>query len=171
MGKLTGAVLILAGCMGLVASWLRAQRGRQRVAAELIRILALWEYSLEREKYRLIEFLECCGSSEAPVERLRTELIQALVGRSYTSGAALWADVLDKNRVSLDLSEPMWELLSAAEGAFFGTSSRESLRCSAVCRKHMEECLERERQEFRRKRKVYMPVGMLGGVFLIIWLI
>ena len=171
MGKLTGAALILVGCMGLVASWLRAQKGRQRVAAELIRILAVWEYSLEREKYRLIEFLEGCQSSETPVERLRTELIQALLTHSYESGAALWADVLENNRASLDLGEAMWELFSAADGVFFGTSSRESLRCAAVCRKHMEECLERERQEFRRKQRVYMPVGMLGGVLLIIWLI
>lgn len=171
MGKLTGAAMILVGCMGLVAGWLRAQRARQRTASELIRILAAWEYSLEREKFRLIEFLERCETSEAPVERLRTELIGAIFARSYTSGAALWADVLGKNRAALNLGEPMWEILLAADGAFFGTSSRESLRCTAACRRRMEECLERERQEFGRRSKVCLPVGMLGGTLLIIWLI
>lgn len=171
MGKLTGAALVLVGCMGLAGAWLRAQKARQRAASELIRILAAWEYSLEREKFRLVEFLERCESSEAPVERLRTELIGAVLARSYPSGAALWADVLGKNRASLNLGEAMWEVLLAADGAFFGTSSRESLRCTAACRRRMEECLERERQEFGRRRKICLPVGMLGGALLIIWLI
>lgn len=171
MGKLSGTALVLLGCAGLVASWAAAQKRRQAAAEELIRLLAAWAYSLERERVRLPEFLAGFVSRQEAVALFLGDLAEALAVRRERSGALLWRRVLEENRPRLDLGAEMWELFLSADGAFFGTSSRESLRCAEVCRRRMEECLERERAEHARRRKLYTPLGMLGGVLIILLLI
>ncbi|MCM1106335.1 MAG: stage III sporulation protein AB [Blautia sp.] len=171
MGKLIGMCLILGGCAGLLASWRCAQKKRQAQAAELIRLFAQWEYSIERERLRLYEFLEGYPCSQPQIHAFLEALLIELRSKEYPSGVRLWQQLLNKNCSRLNLDRDIWELLWSADGAFFGTSSRESLRCAAACRGRIEECLKRQQTEFLKRQKVYMPVGMLAAVLLIILLI
>ena len=45
------------------------------------------------------------------------------------------------------------------------------MQCAEATCRRIEEQLAEERREFVRRQKVYMPVGMLGGVLLVILLI
>ncbi|MCM1282497.1 MAG: stage III sporulation protein AB [Muribaculaceae bacterium] len=171
MGKLIGISLILGGCAGMLASWRCAQKKRQAQAVELIRLFAQWEYSLERERLRLYEFLEGYPCSQPQIHAFLGEFLSELRSKEYPSGAKMWRQLLKRNRSRLNLDRDIWELLWSADGAFFGTSSRESLRSAAACRNRMEECLKRQQTEFLKRQKVYMPVGMLAAVLLIILLI
>lgn len=171
MGKLTGAVLILCGVCGLLWSWWRMQKKRQEAAGELIRMLARWEYSLERERLSLSEFLERFDSRDPQVSGWKNGLLASLAAREYPCGAMLWRRTLETHRRALGLGGELWELFCSADGAFFGTSSRESLRCARACRSRMEDCLRREREELSKKRRVYLPVGVLSAVVLIILLV
>ena len=168
MGKLIGMVFILAGCGGILVSWCKKQRMRQAVIRELIRLLSRWEYSMEREKVRLFDFLEQYRAGEPLVREFLSEVLEKLRTRDCPSGAKVWGMSLSIMRGMIDFGEDVWDAVLSADGAFFGNSRQESLQCARVCRRRLEECLKQETLEFARRRKVYMPVGMLGGVLLII---
>lgn len=171
MDRLIGIALILAGCAGMLMSWYERQKKRQQTAAAFVQLLTSWEYSLEREKMRLPEFLGQYTDREPQMNDFLKELRCAIEERRCPTGAALWQETLCAKRQSLDLDEALWELLLPASGAFFGKHRRESIQCSCACRRRLEEQLARERAELTRKQKVYMPFGMLLGVLLIILLI
>lgn len=171
MDKLIGIVFILGGCAGMLMSWYERQRRRQRTRTAFAHLFSSWEYSLEREKMRLLEFLDQYAGQEPQVEEFLKALRDALKERRHPTGAALWREVLRANRQRLDLDDELWEILLPASNAFFGSSRRESIQCACACRVRIEERIEKERAELARKQRVYLPVGMLGGVMLIILLL
>lgn len=171
MDKLIGTMFILVGCAGMLMSWYERQKKRQRTMAAFIRLLSSWEYSLEREKTRLPEFLVQYTKREPQIADFLEELQGALEEKNCPTGAALWRKVLHAKRRSLDLDDALLEILLPASGAFFGNNRRESIQCAGACRMRLEDALSGARAELARKQRVYMPVGMLFGVLLIILLI
>lgn len=171
MGKLTGIALILCGCGGILVNWYERQKRRQRTAAVFIQLLVSWEYSLEREKMRLSDFLEQYTTGNTRMDAFLETLNRTLKTCSFPTGDVLWREVLEQYREDLDLSDTIWEFMCSASGAFFGSNRKESMQCAEATRRRIEEQLAEERREFVRRQKVYMPVGMLGGVLLVILLI
>lgn len=171
MGKLTGIALILCGCGGILVNWYERQKQRQSTAAAFLQLLASWEYSLEREKMRLSDFLEQYTTGNERMDGFLETLNLTLKTCSFPTGDALWRAVLEQYRETLDMSDAIWEFMCSASGAFFGSNRKESMQCSEATRRRIEEQFAEERREFVRRQKVYMPVGMLGGVLLVILLI
>lgn len=171
MGKLTGMLCILLGCAGLLVSWYDRQRRRQRLQGAFVQLLTSWEYCLSRERLRLSDFLAQYAAQEPQMEAFLSALSDAVAGRLCPTGQELWRQVLLGQQRSMELDGVMLELLIPAGGAFFGRNSRECIQCARACRSRLEEELSRERTEFARKQKVYLPVGMLGGVLLVLFLL
>ena len=168
MGKLIGTALILTGCMGFLVSWYDRHRRRQRTLEAFLRLLVSWESCLEREKMRLSDFLEHYVSHEPQMEEFLAQLGEAIAQRRCPTGEELWREALLCRRRVLELDEELLELLLPAGGAFFGRSRRESIQCAGAVRERIAARLSQERAEFAKKQKVYVPVGMLGGVLLVI---
>lgn len=171
MGKLIGTVLILLGCAGLLEGWRARQRRRQRTAAEFMRLLGGWGHSLQREKMRLLDFLTQFAGATPQMQAFLAQLCQAIAERRSPTGEELWRCALEENRRPLELDDALFELLLPAGGAFFGRCREENIQCALASRKRLEEQLADEQAEFKRKQKVYMPVGMLGGLLLVIYLL
>ena len=68
----------------------------------------------------------------------------------------------------MPLTKEQWEILHQASDAFFGVNCDEALRNTRRSIQGLKEAQSREQGEFLQKQKVYMPVGMLGGILLII---
>lgn len=171
MGKLTGIVLIICGCGGFLVNWYERQKKSQGAAAAFAQLLASWEYCLEREKMRLSDFLEQYTAGNDLLDDFLETLNRTMKTCSFPTGDALWREILKQYREDFDASDVIWELMISASGAFFGGNRRESMQCAKATRRRIEEQLMEERREFVRRQKVYMPVGMLGGVLLVILLI
>ena len=90
---------------------------------------------------------------------------------SYASGRTACQEVLLVNKKNLPLLGEAYRILEKAADSFFGNSSMESLRCIGICKERMEEELVLSRREYAAKQKVYMPLGMLGGLMLVIFFI
>ena len=171
MRKLLGMLLMLVGWwMGLYRGT-QAQRKRQAFMEACIRLFAGFAYAVEVGHVRLYDFLEGFETGQEQLSDFLADLKKLLQENQYAGGQAAWRAAMEKNCPVQEIRGEAREILMASAEAFFGTSSQESLRCIEVCRRRMEECLERERKEYRKKRRVYMPVGMLSGLMLVILLI
>lgn len=171
MGKLLGTILILCGSAGCLYSWRENEKKKQAFMEECIRLFSFWNYVLKQEHMRLYDFLESYETEWKEMQTLLLNLKGILEKNSYASGRAAWQEVLLLNKKKLPLRGEAYSILEKAADSFFGNSSMESLRCIGVCRERMEEELIRHRREYAAKQKVYMPLGMLGGLMLVIFLI
>jgi hypothetical protein len=130
-----------------------------------------WGFSLRSGHIRLYQFLEQYEPLQPEFEKALEEVSRLLRQNLYPSGREVWRHVMGERRKKLSLSGEAHEILLKAGDAFFCGSSGESLHTMEICRERMEECLARERGELAGKRRVYIPMGMLGGVVLIILLV
>lgn len=168
MGKWIGAGMILLGCTGLLYQWYKTQKERQRLLMEWIRLLSGWEHSLLLEKSRLKEFLCRFDAREEAFRLFLEKLVLAIEERRYPFGQRIWNEVLSSCRKQMPLTKEQWEILHQASDAFFGVNCDEALRNTRRSIQGLKEAQSMEQREFLQKQKVYMPVGMLGGILLII---
>lgn len=171
MGRIIGMMCILAGCAGYVLSWYEKKKRQQAFMGECIRLFARWQYAVLKEHMRLYDFIDGYDKRSPEMEELLGQLKERLEQNCYPSGIRVWQELLREKCVILPSEGEAYHILSDAGDAFFGSSREEALRCIEACQNRMEEALAEEKRETQRKWKVYMPVGMLGGVILIILLI
>lgn len=171
MGRLLGTIFILCGSAGCLFSWWENERKKQKFMEECVRLFALWSYAVEKEHMRLYDFLENYETKWDEMKELLLDLKQMLSENRYASGNEAWQEVLFLHKKQLPLKGESYRILEMAADTFFGNSSMESLRCAGICRKRMEEELSAYRKEYVAKQKVYMPLGMMGGLVLVIFLL
>ena len=171
MGKITGMILIMAGCAGTLGYWYETKKKELTMMEEVIRLFSNWQDALETEHMRLYDFLDTFSPRMPEIQNTLTDLKRLLEKNCYPSGMTAWHQVLEKNRKSLFSGEEEKQILRSAGEAFFCESSRESIRISRVCIRRMEKVLMRKREELRKKCRVYLPAGMLLGMMLIILLL
>jgi hypothetical protein len=161
----------MAGCAWGIVCWLEGERRRLAMMEECIRLFAQWDFALRSGHIRLYQFLEQYESGQPEFEKALAEVSRLLRQNCYSSGREVWLCVMGERRKKLSLSGEAYEIFLKAGDAFFCGSSGESLHTMASCRERMEACLTKARGELAGKRRVYIPMGMLGGVVLIILLV
>lgn len=171
MGRLLGTILILCGSAGCLFSWRENEKKKQAFMEECIRMFAQWNYALEKGHMRLYDYLEYYDTDWNEMRTLLSGLKNRLSQNCYASGKKAWQEVLVMHKKILPVKGEAYEILVSASDSFFGNSSMESQRCIKICKERMEEELVRYRKEYAGKKKVYMPLGMLLGLMLIIFLI
>jgi stage III sporulation protein AB len=168
---LLGSLLILAGCAGGILRWQESEKRKQAMMEECIRLFVQWDYGLRREHIRLYSFFGQYESENPELAEFLEEVCSRLRQNRYPSGRQVWQSVLKEKQKNLSLKGEAYEIFLQAGNAFFCESSQESLHTMRICRERMEQQLAAMRGELARKRQVYIPVGMLGGVVLIILLV
>ncbi len=171
MGRLLGTILILCGSAGCLYSWRENEKKKQAFMEECIRMFAQWNYALEKGHMRLYDFLDYYETDWKEMKVILSDLKDMLSGNCYASGKTAWQKDLLIHKKTLPIRGEAWQILLSASDSFFGNSSMESQRCIRICKERMEEELAGCRKEYAGKQKVYMPLGMLLGLMLIIFLI
>lgn len=171
MGKLIGSLCILTGCTVLVASWMEHMKRRGQCMLEIIRFLGDWEYCLQIKKMRVPAFLETYPFAVPEFRLMMEDIRTGLLSHSYPTGQEVWRGALEKHKSALGLPEEACQILMRSADGFFGAGSRQAQQCIRTCIQMMESVSEQERKNYREKRKVYMPVGMLTGVMIVILLL
>jgi stage III sporulation protein AB len=138
---------------------------------ECIRLCVRWDYALRSGHVRLYDFFEQYEPQEPEMAEVLAEVAERLAQNRYPSGREVWRSVLFEKRKKLLMKGEAYEILQQAGDAFFCGGSGESLHTIRICRERMERHLADTRRELSRKRQIYIPMGMLGGVVLIILLV
>lgn len=171
MGKLIGMFLVLSGIAGFLYSWILAQKTRHRRLEELIVFLQKSVFAMEEEKVRIIAYFENYRSRDVLLEELLQEIAQRLRQNQYPGGQLVWEEVFREKKEAWNCDEETFGMILAAGNGFFGKKRSENVCFLRRSLKQLEMQREKSKEKDTQERKVWIPVGMLGGIMLMIILI
>ena len=169
MWKGLGVLFVLGGIAGILHSWVRLQKKRRKRLEEFIQFIHKSIYAMESEKVKIIDFfLQYQKKEDELLEYTLHEIANRLKENTYAVGQSAWEEVFrEKKQEWMQQEEVFQGILQTGKG-FFGRSVQEN---TSVLQKNLQE-LERLKLECKKKeiqeRKVWIPVGMLGGMMIII---
>ena len=169
MWKVLGVFLVLAGVAGLLYSWVSLQKERQARLEEMIQFIYKSTYAMETEKVRVIEFFEkYYKENDTLLGNTLHEIAERLRLHVYPSGQEVWEEVFQEKRKVWILEEEMFESILRVGSGFFGRSREENIGILRKWLKEIERIQKKGKEKEEQERKVWIPVGMLGGLMIII---
>lgn len=162
---------MLIGVAGVLYSWICCQNAKQKRLEEFILFLQKSVFAMETEKVRVIEFFSNYRCSDEVIEDTLQEMACRLSQNIYPKGQSVWEEVLKEKEQNWKFDKETFGLIVGAGNGFFGRNRNENI---CFLQKSMKE-LETQKNNIKIKdaqeRKVWLPVGMLGGIMLTILLI
>lgn len=162
---------MVMGIAGYIHDWIYRHNIRRKRLEEILSFFRKAVYAMEETHTPWIRFFEEYESRDECVVESTHEVARRLKENRYPRGELAWRDVMTEKREIWDLSKEAFELLYNSGNAFFGKSQKENLELLGLYIKLLSDCKEKEVKEFVEKKKVWIPVGCLGGLMVIIILI
>jgi stage III sporulation protein AB len=161
----------MTGAAGMLGFWIRQQKLRIRRMKAFLSFLSRTYYAMGTEHAQMIAYLREYGGKEAFLGDMLKELAGILNDHKSPSGEQAWGMVCESRKKEWDVNETAWEILTDCGKALFGNNLAENLKRLQALERKMEEQIAQEERIFAEKRKVLTPVGLLGGVMLIVILL
>ena len=171
MGKVIGMICVLGGIASFLYSWVLEQKKRHGRLEELIMFLKKSIFAMEEEKVRIIEYFEGYKSRDAVLEDTLKEIAKRLRRNVYPDGQVVWEEVFWEKKADWNYEEETFGMILAAGNGFFGRKRSENLCFLRKSIKQLEMQRDKSKEKDAQERKVWIPVGMLGGIMLMIILI
>lgn len=171
MGKLIGIFMVMSGIAGCIYSWLSNQKTRHRRLEALLIFLQKSVYAMEEEKVRIIDYFENYRSQDVLLEETLQEIAQRLRQNCYPNGQQVWETIFIEKKEAWNYDEETFGMILAAGNGFFGKKRSENVCFLQRSLKQLELQGEKNKEKDTQERKVWIPVGMLGGIMLMIILI
>jgi stage III sporulation protein AB len=171
MLKLVGACAVMSGAAGMLGFWIRQQKLRIRRMKAFLSFLSRTYYAMGTEHAQMIAYLRAYDGKDALLGDMLQELAGILNDHASPSGEQAWEKVCAVRKKEWDVGEAAWEILSACGKALFGNNLAENLKHLQALERKLEEQIAQEERIFAEKRKILTPVGLLGGVMLIVILL
>lgn len=166
MQKMIGAILILCTCTAMGYEKGKNLKSYLNEVEELRRIFALFQSELRYTRAPFAEiFLKLSFAAKRPFDEWLRWLGEQLEKREGGTMKEVWNDSIDKMLGESSLrQEDLKRLQNVGEGLDY-------LETTELYREYLERVIEQIRKEYESKRKLYLSLGILGGVFLVIILI
>lgn len=168
MGKGLGAIFLLWGIGGYLYQWILRQRDRERRREEFVLFLQKSYFSIETEKVKILDYFSCYESECAILMETLKEIARRLEQNIYPEGYLVWKAVFLERKKEWDMKKETFEVMLSAGAGFFGRNRRENL---CFLQKNIDKLMdlkEKEKCKEEQERKVWIPVGMLGGIMVIL---
>lgn len=166
MRKMIGAILILCTCTAMGYEKGKNLKNYLNELEELRRIFMLFQSELRYTRAPFAEiFLKLSLDAKRPFDEWLRWLGERLEKREGGTMKEVWKDSIGKMlRESSLRQEDMKRLQDVGEGLDY-------LETTELYREYLERAIEQTRKEYESKRKLYLSLGISGGVFLVIILI
>lgn len=184
MLKLLGILILLSGVLGELYSWNERKKRRIKQLECYEAFLKHAIYALETEKIHMQELLyqaiasrKALVGSENTVEYERIlalvleDVLQHMRGHTYPSGVILWKEVWNSHREEWNVDASNWTLILDTGNAFYGNHLKENLEYLRTLQELLKEGIQEEKNKWKEKQKVFTPVGILGGIMIVIILL
>lgn len=168
MGKIVGVVLIFGGVAGFLYSWICGQKEKQMRLEECILFLQKSIFAMDTEKVRVIDYFAKYVSRDSILTEALHEIAKRLATNTYPKGQDAWEEVLKEEETNFGFDKETFEVILQVGNGFFGRSCEENICFLQKNLKELEKQQEKIKEKDTQERKVWVPVGMLGGVMLII---
>lgn len=171
MGKIIGMFCVLGGIASFLYSWVLEQKMRHGRLEELIIFLQKSIFAMEEEKVRIIDYFEEYKSRDEILEETLKEIANRLRKNVYPNGQLVWEEVFWEKREAWNYEEETFGMILGVGNGFFGKKRSENLCFLKKSLKQLELQMDKSKEKAAQERKVWIPVGMLGGIMLMIILI
>lgn len=170
MLKLSGAIIIMIGILGLLEVWEERQKKRRRYLWGLYHLLVKGETSLVKERIKCTDFLGHVSGNEPLICEACKKIESELKEHRVKNGETAWCHIWNSYRNELMLSQEEANFLLHMGKAFFGKTSDEISQLFEIYKKQCLKLIEEQRKDFLEQRRVIIPVGILAGIAIIILL-
>ena len=171
MEKMMAMFCILGGIAFLLYNWVLEQKQRHSRLEELIIFLQKSIFAMEEEKVRIIDYFEGYQSRDIILKESLQEIAGRLRQNVYPSGQMIWEEVFWEKKNEWNCDEETFGIILAVGNGFFGKKRSENVCFLRRSLKQLETQRDKSREKDAQERKVWIPVGMLGGIMLMIILI
>lgn len=171
MGKGVGLAGLFLGIIIFLYDWVMGQKIRRSRLEELIVFLQKSIFSMEEEKIRMIDHFEGYQSRDEVLVETLGEIASRLKKHIYPNGQMVWEEVFREKKEQWNYEEETFYIILAMGNGFFGNKRSENLCFLKKSLKQLEMQRDRQKDKDAQERKVWIPVGMLGGIMLMIVLI
>lgn len=171
MGKIIGIVLMLGGIAGILYQWIMLQKARQLRLEEFILFLQKSIFAMETERVKVIDYFAKYVSCDSEITESLREIAKRLGQNTYPKGQEAWEEVLKEEEQNWAFDKESFDVVLHAGNGFFGRSREENICFLQKSLREMEKLQAKIKEKDAQERKVWVPVGMLGGVMIMILLI
>lgn len=171
MEKIVGMFLVMSGIAGCIYSWISSQKTKHRRMEELIIFLQKSVFAMEEEKVRIIDYFGSYRSKDSVLEETLQEIAHRLRQNCYPDGQLVWEDVIWEKKEEWNYDEETFGMILAVGNGFFGKKRTENVCFLRKSLKQLELQRDKNKERDTQERKVWIPVGMLGGIMLMIILV
>lgn len=179
MGKIVGIVLMLCGVIGILYQWISTQKEKQLRLEEIILFIQKSIFAMESEKVKVIDYFanyvsqknRMIGDKDKVLQKTLHEVAKRLATNTYPKGQDAWEEVLKDEEANFGLDKETFDVILHVGNGFFGRSCEENMCFLQRSLKELEKQQEKIKEKDKQERKVWVPVGMLGGVMLMIMFI
>lgn len=163
-----GCIGIMLGTVGGLYAWEEQQCEKRRYLQELYQMFRKGKYELAGQQMRCIDFFDHYHSMKRDVEEVCRRISQMLLDHEVTSGEEAWKQIWEEKLRLYHFSREEREIVCMSGAAFFGKNLKETEELFTIYQAQYERLIAQNRQLHKEQRKVVLPVGMLGGIMLII---
>ena len=171
MGKVVGIALLLGGIAGYLYVWISNQKINLQRIEELIVFFQKSVFAMESEKVKMIPYFLEYHFRDEVLNEILDEIAKRLKTNTYPKGDEVWRDFWGERKQDLKIDEEIFQVILKAGSGFFGTRKEENICFLQKCINEFEILEIKRKEKDAQERKVWIPVGMLGGIMLTIMFI
>lgn len=171
MVKIAGCVMVAAATWGFLYAWKESRKQRIDRLYAMAEFYGRAYYALGAEQMQILEFLKNPPVAEERIRDFLLDVADKLFLFVYPTGEAAWEESCLEHRRKLGLLPGQWELLRRSGKAFFGKNPEENQKKFLSYRDQAADFAAEEQKDFQEKKKVFTPVGLLGGLTIVILLV
>jgi len=168
VGKLLGIICIMGGIAGYLHQWQCEQKKQRERVEEFLLFLRKTVFVMETENIKVAKLLENYQTQEVVLKHTLSQIAKRLSLNIYAKGESAWEEVFREEEQNWGLDKETFGLIINAGSGFFGRNRSENLSFLQKSIRELEEKEKKNREQDAKKRKVWVPVGMLGGLMLVI---
>ncbi len=167
MLKLAGIFCIFFCIIGIILLWKDRIELRLQKEEGIVDFFRYARYAMGCEKLRIYEILSYSVRIKGIGEFMQ-DMLQVLEQKKHTTGEAAWRELIEKNKKELDLSKEGYALFINSADALFGFNIEENMEHLEFYQEKMEQQIELDKKDYMEKRKLVFPLGILGGLAIIV---
>ena len=173
MLQMIGIIIFLVGVAGVLFDWVLMQKEKEKQLEVFLTFFRKSLAVMQNEKIRVVDYFikyrenYLYSEKESVLSEALEEISKRLITNTYPNGQMVWEEVF-KEIQNWKLDKEMIPIIVQAGNGFFGRSRTENTSFLEKCIRDFEIQQKKIEEENVKRRKVWIPVGMLGSIMLVI---
>lgn len=171
MLKVIGIILVVAGVIGILFCWYKNTSQSLINLKAIIEMLYSAEYVCVDENVKNSDFFIGIKCTSPVIEKMCNDVGQNMLSHAWPTGMEIWRNTVISFSGGLFLGKEEMSILLETGTSFFSKSQKEKKERIRMYRGQFERAYDKQIDNFKEKKKIYIPLGLMGGILVIIILL